>query len=89
MGAMLSVRRLFAPEPPAPGAGRVEQWRWVRSVQLRQLYVIVPLFVLIVAIGLPPLILVLAGIGVLAGIANAAWLTVKIRRGEPGAPDAR
>jgi hypothetical protein len=77
---MLSLRRLFAPAPPEQGADRVTQWRWVRSVQLRQLYVVVPLFVVILLIGVPPVLLVLAGLGVFAGVANAIYLTLKIRR---------
>jgi hypothetical protein len=74
------LRRLFAPDPPAEGADKVAQWRWVREVQLRQLYVVVPLFVLVVILGLPPLLLGAAALGVLAGVANAVWLTMKIRR---------
>lgn len=81
---MPGLRRLFAPDPPPPGAGKVEQWRWVRSAQLRQLYLIVPLFVVIALLGLPPLILALASLAVLAGLVNAAWMTVKIRRAGPG-----
>lgn len=77
---MRGLRRLFAPEPPQPGADQVTQWRWVRAVQLRQLYIVVPLFVVVTLIGLSGVILVLAALGVLAGVANALWLTLKIRR---------
>lgn len=83
---MPSLRRLFAPPPPDPGAGRVAQWRWVRSVQVRQLYVVLPLFVLIVLLGVPTLLLVLAGLGMLAGVGNALHLTLKIRRAESEDP---
>ena len=38
-GRVPGLRRLFAPEPPAPGADRVAQRRWVRTVQLRQQFV--------------------------------------------------
>ena len=82
---MLSVRRVFAPAPPAEGADQVTQWRWVRSVQMRQLYIVVPLFVLVVLIGLPVVLLVLAGLGLFAGVANALYLTLKIRRAESAA----
>ncbi len=79
---MLSLRRVLAPAPPPDGADQVTQWRWVRAVQLRQLYVVVPLFVLVVLIGLPAVLLVLAGLGLFAGVANALYLTLKIRRAE-------
>ena len=79
---MLSVRRIFAPAPPAEGADQLTQWRWVRAVQLRQLYIVVPLFVVVVLIGLPVLLLALAALGMFAGIANALYLTLKIRRAE-------
>jgi hypothetical protein len=81
---VLSVRRLFAPPPPEPGADQVTQWRWVRAVQARQLYVVVPLFVLIVVLGVPTLLLVLAALGMVAGMANALYLTLRIRRAEAG-----
>ena len=79
---MRSLRRLFAPAPPPPGADQVTQWRWVRSVQMRQLYIVVPLVVVVAILGLPSVLVVLAGLGVLAGVANAAWLTFKIRRAQ-------
>jgi len=82
MRAMPSLRRVFAPAPPPEGAGQVAQWRWVRAVQLRQLYIVVPLFVLVVLIGLPVVLLVLAALGMFAGVANALYLTLKIRRAE-------
>lgn len=80
------LRRLFAPPPPEQGADQVTQWRWVRSVQIRQLYVVVPLFILIVVLGVPPLLLVLAGLGMFAGVANALYLSLKIRRAESSRP---
>ena len=79
---MPSLRRFFAPAPPADGADKVTQWRWVRSVQLRQLYIVVPLFVLVALLGLPTVLLVLAALGLFAGVANALYLTLKIRRAE-------
>ncbi|MGZ4269569.1 MAG: hypothetical protein ACXVFN_11745 [Solirubrobacteraceae bacterium] len=79
---MPGLRRLFAPAPPEPGADQVTQWRWVRSVQMRQLYVVVPLLVVVVLLGLSGVILVLASVGILAGVANALWLTYKIHRAE-------
>jgi hypothetical protein len=82
---MLSLRRVFAPAPPAEGADQVTQWRWVRAAQLRQLYIVVPLFVFVVALGLPVLLLTLAAVGLFAGIANALYLTLKIRRAESAA----
>jgi hypothetical protein len=54
----------------------------VRAVQMRQLYIVVPLFVVVVLIGLPALLLALAALGMFAGIANALYLTLKIRRAE-------
>jgi len=82
MRSMPSLRRVFAPAPPPEGSDQVTQWRWVRAVQLRQLYIVVPLFVLVVLIGLPVVLLVLAGLGLFAGVANALYLTLKIRRAE-------
>jgi hypothetical protein len=49
---------------------------------MRQLYIVVPLFVLVVLIGLPVVLLVLAALGLFAGVANALYLTLKIRRAE-------
>jgi hypothetical protein len=43
---------------------------------------VVPLFLVVAAVGLPLLLTVFAGLAVLAGIANAAWLTLKIRRAQ-------
>ena len=84
MHAMPSLRRVFAPAPPEDGADQVTQWRWVRAVQMRQLYIVVPLFVLVVFLGLPPLLLALAALGLFAGVANAIYLSLKIRRAGSG-----
>ena len=54
----------------------------MRSVQLRQLYIVVPLFIVAVLLGLPPVLLALAALGLFAGVANALYLTLKIRRAE-------
>ncbi len=89
MRAMPSHRRLFAPAAPEPGADQVTQWRWVRSVQMRQLYVVVPLFVVILLVGVPAVLLVLAALGVVAGVTHAIYLSLKIRRAKSSgaAPD--
>ena len=83
---MIGIRGLFAPPPPEAGASKVAQWRWVRSLQLRQLAVFVPLLIVVTIMGLPPVLLALAGLAVILGVGYAVFLTLKIRRAERISP---
>jgi hypothetical protein len=83
---MIGFRGLFAPPPPEAGAGQVAQWRGVRSLQLRQLAVFVPLLTVVGIIGLPPVLLAAAGLAVIVGVGYAVFLTLKIRRAERPTP---
>lgn len=82
MPGMPGLRNLLAPSPPAAGSDQVAQWRWVRSLQLRQLAVFLPLFVVFLFLGPPPALLALAGLAVIVGVGYALFLTLKIRRAE-------
>jgi hypothetical protein len=76
---MASWRTLWVEPPPRPPT-RAAARRFVRDLQLRVLAFCVPLVVVVLLVGAPTWVLVLAVAGLVLGGLDALYLTISLRR---------
>jgi hypothetical protein len=73
--------KLYGP-PPAKGASRLEQLRFVRRICVRSLVFYAPVFALLAVFGTTTVVLAVFCFLILLGGLNVVWLTRKIHRVE-------
>jgi hypothetical protein len=71
---------LLGVKPPPPGSSRTDARRFVRDLQVRVAIVLAPLEVLLIAVGPPAWMLVVALGSYALLVLDAIYLTVRLRR---------